>query len=96
MDLYAGGLIKGGKMDRQTVYEYIKKKYKASPEYPWRSYPGHAVFRHEDNKKWFALTADVAGKTLGVPDTDLVNVINLKVEQPMWQVKHWACRTRIS
>ena len=53
-------------MDRQTVHEYIKKKYKASPEYPWRSYPGHAVFRHEDNKKWFALTADVAGKTLGV------------------------------
>ena len=67
-------------MDRQTVYDYIKKKYKAAPEYPWRSYPGHAVFRHEDNQKWFALTADVAGKTLGMPDADLVDVINLKVD----------------
>ena len=35
-------------MDRQTVYDYIKKKYKAVPEYPWRKYPGHAVFRHKD------------------------------------------------
>ena len=67
-------------MDRQTVHDYIRKKYKASPEYPWRSYPGHAVFRHEDNQKWFALTADVAGKTLDLPDNDPVDVINLKVD----------------
>lgn len=40
-------------MDRQTVYDYIKKKYKTAPEYPWRKYPGYAVFRHKDNNMMF-------------------------------------------
>ena len=36
---------------RQTVFDYIKKKYRVSPEYPWRKYDGNAVFRHTDNNK---------------------------------------------
>lgn len=67
-------------MDRQTVCDYIKRKYKTVPEYPWRKYPGYAVFRHEDNKKWFALLAGISGDKVGVPDTDYVEVINLKVD----------------
>ena len=67
-------------MDRQTVYEYIKKKYKTVPEYPWRKYPGYAVFRHTDNNKWFALQAGISGDKVGVPDAEYVDVINLKVD----------------
>ena len=46
-------------MNRQTVFDYIIKKYKVQPEYPWRKYNGSAVFRHTDNNKWFALVMDV-------------------------------------
>ena len=67
-------------MDRQTVYDYIKKKYKAVPEYPWRKYPGYAVFRHKDNNKWFALQAGISGDKVGVPEKEYVDVINLKVD----------------
>ena len=67
-------------MDRQTVCDYIKKKYKAEPEYLWRKYPGYAVFRHRDNRKWFALTADVPGEKVGEPERDSIGVINLKVD----------------
>ena len=67
-------------MDCQTVCDYIKKKYKTSPEYLWRKYPGYAVFRHEDNHKWFALAADVAGEKVGRPDAGSVDVVNLKVD----------------
>ena len=67
-------------MDRQTVYDYIKKKYKAVPEYPWRKNPGHAVFRHKDNNKWFALQAGISGDKVGVPEKEYVDVINLKVD----------------
>lgn len=67
-------------MDRQTVFDYIKKKYRTAPEYPWRQYPGYAVFRHKDNKKWFALQAGVSGDKVGMPDTEYVEVINLKVD----------------
>ena len=44
---------------REAVFEYIEKKYKVSPEYPWAKYDSNAVFRHTDNKKWFALVMDV-------------------------------------
>ena len=65
---------------RQSIYDYIKKKYKDSPEFPWRKYPGNAVFRHDDNRKWFALIMDVEGDKVGVSGADYVDVINLKVD----------------
>ena len=67
-------------MDRQNVFDYIKKKYKVLPEYPWRKYGGSAVFRHSDNSKWFALVMDVQGDKVGLSGTDYVDVINLKVD----------------
>lgn len=46
--------------DRKTFFEYIKKEYKVTPDYPWKKYPDNAVFRHSDNNKWFALVMYVA------------------------------------
>ena len=65
---------------RQAVCDYIKNKYKMSPEFPWGKYPGNAVFRHDDNRKWFALIMDVEGEKVGVPCADYVDVINLKMD----------------
>ena len=64
-------------MDRKTVTAYIKKKYGTSPEYLWKRYPDYAVFRHEDNNKWFALPAGVPGSKLGRSGDDPIDVINL-------------------
>lgn len=35
---------------RQAVYDYIKKKYKVSQEFPWQKYDGNTVFRHADKE----------------------------------------------
>ncbi len=67
-------------MNRKTVTDYIKKKYGASPEYLWKRYPDYAVFRHEDNNKWFALTASVPGLKLGLSGENPIDVINLKID----------------
>lgn len=73
-------LVFGGiEMDRQTVFDYIEKKYKVTPEYPWRRYAGNAVFRHTDNNKWFALVINVPGDKFGLSDPGYVDVINLKI-----------------
>ena len=66
-------------MDQQTVFDYIKKKYKTLPEYPWKKYDSNAVFRHADNKKWFALVMDVQREKLGLSGREYVSVVNLKV-----------------
>lgn len=64
---------------RQEIFDYIKKKYKVSPEYPWQKYDNNAVFRHSDNNKWFALVMCVQRCKLGLPGEDYADVINLKV-----------------
>ena len=65
-------------MNRQTVFDYIKEKYSTLPEYPWRKYDGNAVFRHSDNKKWFALVMGVEKRKLGLSGSGNIDVINLK------------------
>ena len=67
-------------MDRQTVFNYIKRKYKEKPEYPWRRDAQSAVFRHADNKKWFALVMNVQRAKLDLAGDGFADVVNLKVD----------------
>lgn len=64
---------------REKVFAWIKKKYKASPEYLWARYPGDAVFRHSDNQKWFALIMSVPGNKLGLNTGEIVDILNVKI-----------------
>ena len=73
---------------RKKLFTYIKKNYKASPEYPWSKYATSAVFRHSDNKKWFALVMDVSREKLGLPEDNgdsVVTAINFKVDDPIFR-----------
>ena len=70
---------------RNTIFAYIKKKYKISPEYPWAKYDDNAVFRHSDNKKWFALVMSVEKSKLGLSGTGYVNVLDLKIDDMMFR-----------
>ncbi len=70
---------------RQNVFDYIKKKYNAEPEYPWKRYDGNAVFRHDDNNKWFALVMCVQRCRLGLTGEDYVDVVNLKMDDMLFR-----------
>ena len=70
---------------RKKLFAYIKKNYKVAPEYPWSRYDTSAVFRHNDNKKWFALVMDVSREKLELPGVGEVTVINLKVDDPFFR-----------
>ena len=63
------GRISAMELLRNSVFEYIKKKYSVSPEYPWKRDNTSAVFRHSDNNKWFALVMEVGKDKLGSADT---------------------------
>ena len=43
-------------------------------------YDSNAVFRHTDNKKWFALVMDVQGNKLGLSGSEYIDVVNLKMD----------------
>ena len=52
---------------REKIINYIKEKYDANPEYLWEDTPDAAIFRHKNNRKWFALI-------MKVKDEEYINV----------------------
>ena len=68
---------------RDDVFAYVKKKYKAEPEYLWRSYPDYTVFRHAENRKWFGIVMNVPERVLGLPGNDTTDILNVKVDDPI-------------
>lgn len=67
-------------MRRKELEEYITGTYGPEAEYPWAGHPGFAVFRHENNKKWFALVMDVPKEKLGLPGEGALDIVNLKCD----------------
>ena len=70
---------------KEKIFEFIKKKYKVLPEYLWEKFPEYAVFRHTDNRKWFALQASVPGDKLGLKGDEPIEIINLKVNDMLFR-----------
>ena len=63
---------------REEIENYINENYNALQEYPWEKYPNFTTFKHKNNKKWFALIADVQYEKLQIKKEGIVDVINLK------------------
>ena len=63
---------------RKEIEKYINENYDALQEYPWEKYPNYTTFKHNSNKKWFALIMDVSYQKLNIDKEGTVNVINLK------------------
>lgn len=54
--------------------------YGVEPDFPWARFPNHMVFRHEQNRKWFALLMSIPGSKLGIPGDQTVDILNLKCD----------------
>ena len=67
-------------MNRKELESYISDKYSIEPEYPWAKMPTFAVFRHSDNKKWFAVNMTITKDKLGLDNTKNIDVVNLKCD----------------
>ncbi|BCI60805.1 MmcQ/YjbR family DNA-binding protein [Solibaculum mannosilyticum] len=70
-------------MDRIELKKFITETYNAAVDFPWSEYPNYEVFRHHNNRKWFALIMDVPKEKLGLSGKDVLNVVNLKCEPIM-------------
>lgn len=67
-------------MNREELTNYILETYNADQDYPWVKYPNFTVFRHANNKKWFALIMDVPRNKLSLQGDDLLDVVNFKCD----------------
>lgn len=69
---------------RAALLNYVKKKYKTKPDYPWKGDPESAVLRHEDNQKWYGLMMEVERAKLGLEGQEKVCALNVKTKDQMF------------
>lgn len=70
------------RVDREEIFEYVKKQYGTIPEYLWSSSPDSAVLRHH-NGKWYAVIMNVERFKLGLDGDDTVEIIDVKCDPEM-------------
>ena len=70
---------------RNEITDYIKSKYSAEPEYLWAKFSNYAVFRHGDNKKWFAIIMDIPYKKIDRSKSGRVEILNIKINDLLLQ-----------
>ena len=64
-----------------NIIEHIQAEYGAEPEFLWpERYPTYCIFRHSNNRKWFALIGKISRKSLGLDSDEDVEIINLKFD----------------
>ena len=67
-------------INSELVIRYIEETYGAEPEFLWAKYPDDAVFRHSNNKKWFAAMLKVEGNKLGLSSSEKIEILDVKCE----------------
>lgn len=58
------------------INKYIKEKYNSEPEFLWKKFPGYAIYRNEDNNKWYGIimNLDLSKLDNGSGEIEIINV----------------------
>ena len=68
-------------MYKKELDELILRSYGVSAEHPFDSDFDTAVYRHTDNRKWFAIVMNIKRDRLTAGASGYTDVVNLKCEQ---------------
>ena len=71
-------------MTKQEIFELCSSSYLTQPDYPFDDWMESAVFRHADNKKWFAIVLSVSRRKFGLDSDEVIDVVNLKLPTEMF------------
>lgn len=63
-----------------NIIKYIREKYSDELEYLWQKFPTNAIWRREDNGKWYGVLLVLSKRKLGLNSDDNVDIIDLRVE----------------
>ena len=67
-------------MTKEELFVHIEREYNVKPDYPWLESPEGAVFRHGDNRKWFALSMPVPRRYAYPGETGEMDAVNVKCD----------------
>ena len=76
-------------MNKYEFASYIEDFYGIKYDCPFEDELDAWVFRHPDNKKWFALVMTIKKSKLGIDSNEYIDVVNLKcapeIMDDLWQ-----------
>ena len=67
-------------MNREELAAYLTDTYSVEGEHLFTKYPSFLMFRHNGNRKWFAVIMDIPRNNLGLPGEGQTQVVNLKCD----------------
>ena len=67
-------------MNREQWKAYIEEHFGATGEQLFAQYPSFLVFRHENNRKWFAVIMEIPREKLGLSGGGNIRVVNVKCD----------------
>ena len=71
-------------MTKLKLFEYCLNTYGTSPDYPFDEDFETAVFRHTDNRKWYAIVMHISRRKFGFDSDEVIDVVNLKLPTEMF------------
>ena len=70
-------------MTRLELAAYLTDTYSTTGDTLFAKHPGFLVFRHNRNRKWFAVIMDIPRRNLGLSGEGEISVVNLKCDPRM-------------
>ena len=67
-------------MTRKEMESHILQAYDVKADYPWITHPAYGVFRHETNKKWFAVAMKIPKNKLDSQADGMIDIVNVKCD----------------
>ena len=67
-------------MDKAWLQAYIEQTYGVAGEYPFVKDPQTCVFRHQNNRKWFAVIMEIPKIKLDLAGEGRIIVVNVKCD----------------
>ncbi len=67
-------------MNRLEFDDYVLNTYLHASDNPWMDAPNFKVYRHVDNKKWFAIVMDIPRNKLSLNGDEIIDVVNFKCD----------------
>ena len=63
-------------MTKDELIAYVAERFSTDAEYPWDD--ENFIFRHQENRKWFAVAMCVPYRRLGIGREDSVDIVDVK------------------
>ena len=67
----------GNQSNRIAVY--LKETYGTTPEFLWKKYPGHGVFRNTQKKKWYGIILNIHASKIMNEDKE-IEILDVKIK----------------